>query len=114
MSDFVTLLKSKNVVARKQHRCHECHRTINIGEKYLYEATTYEDDFSTHKTCRHCQEVRDYVMQTNFEFIYGCLQEDLCDEDLSDRTNWKPRLMNLGMSRKWTKKNGKLWRVIKA
>lgn len=46
--------------ARKEHRCVECHRTIELGEKYWYD-TMVEIGYGivTEKMCAHCQGVID-------------------------------------------------------
>lgn len=81
------------------------------GEKYRHESFVHEDRIYSHKTCRHCESVRDYVCKNSFdgEFGYGNLYEDLqdiCDDSLYTR------LMESGMRRKWMRKDGKMWRVI--
>lgn len=41
-------------VARKEHKCTECGRIINKGEKYNYVAGKWEDEFNVFKTCNDC------------------------------------------------------------
>ena len=118
MSDCVTLLTEKRVTASKQHKCCECGRTIEVGEKYLYEAyvgPVRGDLFKVHKTCRHCEPVRSIVMDIDSDgmFWYGMMYEQLCESGVSqDKAEWKVRLAIAGMSRKWKQKDGKIWRVL--
>lgn len=113
--ECVQVLTDKMVTARKQHKCCECNRIIEVGEKYRYEAFI-GDDFCIHKTCRHCSPVRILAMDIDSEgmFFYGMIQEQLCDSSLADDpAQWRVRLAIAGMRRKWKRKDGKMWRVIK-
>lgn len=50
----------KHVVARKEHRCDECHRTINPKESYwLLKGIWKELGAITHKMCNDCERARD-------------------------------------------------------
>lgn len=111
MYDKVTLLTQKRPVAVKVHKCDECGRDIEKGEKYLLESFVFEGQVSTHKTCRHCESVREYVCCHSMDgmFGYGNVAEDISD---MDDGSWQTRLMLAGMKRKWKRKDGKMWRVF--
>lgn len=84
------------------------------GEKYLKETYIFEGRFYCHKTCRHCNNVRKYFNEIDHEFCYGCIYEDLSEHVYNiTKEDWMPRLMLVGMSRKWKRKDGKMWREIK-
>lgn len=63
------------VTARKAHRCGECGEEIKPGQRYEYVRGCWEGDFSTHKTCLPCRNVRDSLMKCGF--IYGRVWEDV-------------------------------------
>ncbi len=80
-------------IARKEHKCCECGRTIKIGEKYSYfvglwgDYYSYDDNqFDVFKTCLECEE--DWakiicVFHENGEYeacrVYTALREAIRD-----------------------------------
>ena len=56
--DNAVMLKDETIkAARKQHKCSECKRTINIGESYQYTVSEFEGMLDTYKTCSDCQSI---------------------------------------------------------
>lgn len=47
--------------ARKEHRCHECHRKIQPGERYERVFGIWSGDTDVFNTCPHCLALRDHV-----------------------------------------------------
>lgn len=71
---MVKIISIRDRVARKQHRCVECNRAIEPGEKYRVETGGGGAKIETYKTCLECMEIR----KTFFcAWIYGCVLEDL-------------------------------------
>lgn len=64
--------------AKKQHKCGECYRIIQPGEKYKYEVNKY-DDIDTFKTCIDCMSVRDTLFCS---WLYGKIWEEVREEIL--------------------------------
>lgn len=61
--------------ARLTHKCHLCHKTIEVGEEYYRKAgKNYDDDFFFSKECTDCQPIID-------EF----LRDDNNDEGYNDQ-----------------------------
>jgi hypothetical protein len=52
------IASSETPVARKEHKCCECHRVIQKGEKYERYASLCEGSWDTYKTCWDCFSVR--------------------------------------------------------
>lgn len=73
----VTMLKSKMTTARKLHKCAECQRVIESGERYMVERFVSDGRAYTHKTCKHCLVVRDWIMAECGGWIFGDVEEDL-------------------------------------
>jgi len=79
-----TTLSEKIVTARKQHKCHECQRKIQPGERYENYVGLYVNVFR-HKTCLDCVSLRDVfftygytyeaIWQDMWEHIYECGDE---------------------------------------
>lgn len=107
--DYATILSASSPVARKAHRCDECFRRINPGEKYLKEATLFEGILEVYKTCQHCQVVRQWLINECGGFLYRG-----CKEDLSDHAcgyGMKVARMYVAMKNKWTTRKGQLMPV---
>lgn len=49
--------KVQSRVARKPHRCGECGRKIQPGERYTHCAGKWEGVFTAHHRCSHCDAV---------------------------------------------------------
>lgn len=90
--DFFTKAIRK---ARKVHKCGECSREIQPGEKYEYYSGRYEDKFSVYKTCLDCVSIRKAFfcegyffemihddLQNHIEYLNGEISED-CIKDLT-------------------------------
>lgn len=109
---YNTFSSSSNPKARKQHRCNECRRTIEIGERYCYYAWLFEGDFGVSKTCLHCQVAGEWLQQNCGGYLVGSVLEDI--EEHVHEYHYKPapacipRLMRLrtGMRQKWLIKRG--------
>lgn len=101
----VEIFKQKHITARKQHKCRECYRVIEKGERYLREfgITNYREPFD-HKTCRHCEPGRDLVQKKCRGFLYGAICEDLM-EHCHKGIDWAVLAGRyaVGMRRKWKK-----------
>ena len=65
--------------ARKSHKCCECFRQINIGEKYQYVSGIWDGDPDSFKTCLSCYEIRnDFIsLPENDTASIGCLRDEI-------------------------------------
>lgn len=65
--------------ARKLHKCHECARTIRVGETYEYVSGMWDGYLDTFKTCSHCRDIRQYLINSIpcYCWAYGGLDETL-------------------------------------
>lgn len=57
-----TVYRASRQIARKQHKCAECARMIQPGERYESVFAIWDGDVGTPKTCQHCLALRDYVV----------------------------------------------------
>jgi len=62
------LFKEKIVKARKQHKCSECDADIQPGERYENASGVWDGEFSTHKTCSICCEIRNALFCGTYMF----------------------------------------------
>jgi hypothetical protein len=47
--------------ARKPHQCHECGRTIEIGETYEHVRGKWDGSVDTYRSCPRCLALREWV-----------------------------------------------------
>ena len=76
--DPPTVSSSRIVTARKPHRCEECPRVIQPGEKYRYTFAVWDGYPSSAYVCTDCLHIQKWV-QTNipcFCWYSGTMLED--------------------------------------
>ena len=74
MGEFVS---QSMPVACKAHKCCECGRVINPGEKYERVSGKWLGDFEVYKTCLDCLSIRDTLF---CNFYYGCIFDELQEQ----------------------------------
>ena len=72
------LLSRSQRVARKPHECGECGHTIDPGDTYEVDATVFDGEFCTHKTCLPCVRVRDSMFACGW--VYGEVWRDIHEQ----------------------------------
>lgn len=104
----VLVLHERHHTAKIAHKCNECQRTINPGETYMVERYILDKETKTHKTCTHCELVRDWLKAECGGFVYAGIEEDIC-EHAGEGYGIAVKMMAVGIRRCWARKNGKLW-----
>lgn len=66
-------------VARKQHRCDECGRTIAAGEQYKFATGLTDDTVWTAKVCGHCLIAAAWLNENCGGYLYHAIHEDFAD-----------------------------------
>ncbi len=69
--------KQKIQTARKKHRCYECLKDIQPGEKYEYVSGVWDGDLLVYKTCLDCKSIRDTFFDS---WIYTNVWDNFQDE----------------------------------
>lgn len=63
-------------VAKKPHRCGECLRKIQPGERYQVASGKWDGNFDSHKTCADCIE---FIEKDKIDcYCFGQLREEVC------------------------------------
>lgn len=106
---YCTVLREHHRIARKEHKCTECHRTIGIGESYLSEAPLFDGDVSGWKTCAHCQRVRGWLTAECGGWMWGGIEEDIREHAEDSRYGVGVKLLAVGMDRQWRRRDGRMW-----
>lgn len=83
-ADVVTVLKSKTVKARKQHKCYECGKVINPGDQYHYLAGVSCGDMYRQHTCLFCRHVFEDLMSMGYCVHFGGLWETVGEIERGD------------------------------
>ena len=111
----VTMLRDgKYVTAKKQHKCAECHRFIEQGERYHVETYKFDGAVTTHKTCAHCMVARDWLQDECGGSLYGAIEEDIREHCFSRVYRMDLYRVAVGMSWCWRTPSGRLLPVPKA
>lgn len=103
MSDFYN---TKEVRARKAHKCFHCGEDIQVGEIYVYTCGVYEGDFFTCKEHKLCSMLRDLACDFNGEnefdhdTVHYFLHDEMCGKckdreecDYSQKTECKRKFV---------------------
>lgn len=64
-------------IARKEHKCGECRRTILAGEPYERHSMVYEGTASDHAICSHCAVLSTWIGIQCGGTVTGELIEDI-------------------------------------
>lgn len=110
--DEYTFVGSADPVARKEHRCDDCGRTIEPGERYHRATWASYGDLLTSKMCGHCKAASRWLTVVCSGFIWSQVIEELkehWDEEFDLRSHGLGRLVAVGR-RRW-KRNGALVNV---
>lgn len=69
---------ARDVTARKPHRCYECERPIEAGERYRYTFSVYDGYASSIHTCSHCRDIQQWVANNIpcFCWMHGSMLDD--------------------------------------
>jgi hypothetical protein len=115
-SESVTMIGESRPIARKGHRCGECKRVIDKGERHVRESYKHDGDFHSHRVCLHCVAARGWLEKECGGWCYGGVEEDLREHWHEDARYRKLSLGRLivGMANGWRKRNGDLMEVPEA
>ncbi len=108
IADKVDFARVNLRIARKEHRCIECRRTILCGERYEYAFTILDRERSVYKTCQHCLWARKWLDEYCGGWVWTGLEEDL-HEHIHEYPNWRLMKRVCGIRKKWTNRHGYLF-----
>lgn len=66
-----SVYRASRPVARKEHRCEECGRTIPKGERYFYAFGVTDGYGCSFYYCAHCEVACDWLAKNCGGFIHG-------------------------------------------
>lgn len=90
-------------MARKQHTCDECRRTIYIGEVYRAAVGKYDGEMQRFATCVHCLIAGEWLVRACSGYLFNAMLEDLREHMECSPAYASPVLQSLidGMSGGW-------------
>ena len=86
-------------IARKQHRCCECKRLIQPGEKYQL-AKGFWDEFQEYKTCQHCEVAQQWLAVECGGFNFHGVADEIL-EHAQEYFHFRLYRYAVGMRRGW-------------
>lgn len=104
------VLASENHVARKQHRCELCGRTIEPGERYNRQRNIGDNGPCVFKSCAHCEALVTLTTATEDADYWG---EGYTTDDIWEwqpGNIWEARL-RAQWRRRWRRRDGSLYDV---
>lgn len=109
----VTMLSEANPTARKAHKCRECGRVIEPGERYHVDRFLWEGKLDTFKVCAHCMVARQWLSDECGGWLFGDVEEDIREHAHSGNYPMGVHRLAVGMAWKWRTPSGKLLPVPK-
>lgn len=104
----VTMLSAADPVARKTHKCRECGRTIEPGERYHVDRFLWEGSLDTHKTCGHCMVARQWLQDECGGYLFGAVEEDIREHAHNGMYPMGLHRLAVGMAWKWRTPRGRM------
>lgn len=65
----------KFVVAKKEHKCCECGKTIAVGAEYEYVSGKWDGSFGSFKSCIKCSDLRIALAEVSCPYYGGLFEE---------------------------------------
>lgn len=103
--------RAKMQLSRKVHKCNECRREIQTGEKYECVTAGYTGSApDTWRTCEHCIAARQWLQWECDGWLYGGVYEDLSEHRHEEvvQSKWALLRLIVGMGKQWKYGNGHL------
>jgi hypothetical protein len=100
------VLASETPLARKEHRCHLCFRTIESGEQYNRQRNIGDDGPYVFKACAHCHAYVQQIINALDYYGEGYTAEDLIEYEPGSITEARWRAQ---YRRKWRRRDGGLY-----
>ena len=110
--EYVTELSNRRHTARKEHKCVECYRIIQIGETYNLQFCVLSGNMEIYKTCAHCQVVKAWLEKECGGYLFLSVYDDIL-EHAREGYGLRVKMLAIGMQRKWKRKDGRMWPVPK-
>lgn len=111
--DSCDVYNAKIYRARKQYKCSECRRAIEIAENYKRIFLVYDGDAVTTFACEHCIVAQDWLLRECHGFLTQGVLQDIEEHfeaaGMGEKLPgfWLGRIV-LGMRKRWKTNSGKM------
>ena len=105
--DSATVWRETSHRAAKAHKCAECSREIQPGERYWSVFAIWDGDPGTYKTCAHCRVGQDWLKRNCGGFMHQGLLEEM-EEHAEEYPHLALGLLRIkvGIRRRWRRFDG--------
>lgn len=86
--DYAEFYAETTHVARRQHACCECKKTIEAGSRYAYARGKNDGSFWQSKTCDTCYEIRRSLVCGSW--VFGMLWEEIEEHVFPEWEKYSP------------------------
>jgi hypothetical protein len=76
---MISVLETKVVVARKEHKCSWCDKRIAVGERYTVSSIASEETIYSWRGCKRCEEFVDKAYKELDSWGDGVTQEEFLE-----------------------------------
>lgn len=91
-ADGWTVFSDDHPVARRPHRCGECYRNIEPGERYYVATGLIDSEWLTMCMCAHCEAAAQWLSQVCNGYVFGEVYGEL-------RTHWHDGYASIPLGR---------------
>ena len=93
---------TRTILARKEHRCNECHRTILAGEPFRKDFCVFEPGRAgSFNVCEHCAVLCDWLGRNCGGWIWGEVIPDIEEHAIEYKRTDLARLVVAAARRSW-------------
>lgn len=104
--DRPSVYSERERIARKDHKCGECGRTILKGEPYQFVSGVWDGRANSYKTCSHCCVVQEWLMRECSGFMFSMIGEDI-EDHARDYSRIDLFRLRVGMRHQWRTRKGR-------
>ena len=104
--EFAEEISRETPTARKAHRCGECGRAVEPGERYERIVAKWDGDLTVSKTCSHCVRARRWLERECGGFVYTEVADELAEhwQESAEYRTKELRALIMGMRRGWRRR----------
>lgn len=107
----MTMIANEHPVARKEHECSLCHRTIQPGERYNRQRSVGDDGPYVFKDCAHCEAMVKILNDDEGDWYDTWEGFTAWDVAELEPTSIRTARLKVMYHRRWRRRDGALYPV---
>lgn len=100
-AELATIWDEKQRTAAKDHKCTECYRTIQVGERYRHISSLHEGHWRRDRMCPHCAAAGEWLVAMCGGYLLTEIYEELVEHWHEGYRSIPFARLIVGMRRKW-------------